>query len=384
MKSKLLLLVLTLMSPFAWSHKSSDSFMNLQLNNEIITGQWDIALRDLEYALALDYDGNGEITWGELRTRYQEIKKYAFSSLQIKNDGEECLILSTHIQAAQLQVGQLQVNHHSDGAYAVLNFNLNCASTINQLDIGYQLFFDLDPTHRGLVQISKDESDEFVAFSPENQQANINFSNFNQWHTFSQFVTEGIWHIWIGYDHILFLLCLLLPSVVKKTAIGWDQNDQFISILKQVGKVVTAFTIAHSITLLLAILQWVNLPSRWVESAIAFSVILAALNNLYPFFNKRTWLVAFIFGLIHGFGFASVLSDLALTKGNLGLSLFGFNLGIEIGQLAIVSVFIPIAYLLRRQWFYQRIILYTGSQAIMLIALVWFLQRAFDISIFTV
>ncbi len=222
-----------------------------------------------------------------------------------------------------------------------------------------------------------------MIFSPENQHAKIDFSHSSQWQTMHQFVKEGIWHIWIGYDHILFLLCLLLPSVVKKTAKGWVQNDHFFGTARQVGKIVTAFTIAHSITLLLAILQWVILPSRWVESAIAFSVILAAINNLYPFFNQRVWLVAFIFGLIHGFGFASVLSNLALTTGNLGVSLFGFNLGIEIGQLAIVSVFLPIAYLLRRYWFYQRVILYAGSQAIVVVALFWFLQRAFDLEFLT-
>ena len=378
MKSKILLLVLMLVSPLVWSHKSSDSFMNLQLNNKNITGQWDIALRDLEYVLKLDSDGNGEITWGELRTQFQKIKSYAFSSLQIKNDSDECLI-----QPAHLQSDQLQVNHHSDGAYAVLNFKLNCLSIINQLNIEYQLFFDIDPTHRGLVQINKDESNDFVIFSPENQLAKIDFSHSSQWLTLRQFVKEGIWHIWIGYDHILFLLCLLMPSVVKKTAKGWVQNDHFFGTVRQVGKIVTAFTIAHSITLLLANFQWVNLPSRWVESAIAFSVILAAVNNLYPFFSQRVWLVAFIFGLVHGFGFASVLSDLALTTGNLGVSLLGFNVGIEIGQLAIVFVFLPIAYLLRRYWFYQRVILYAGSQAIVIVALFWFLQRAFDLEFLT-
>lgn len=378
MKYKVAFLVLMLVSPLVWSHKSSDSFMNLQLKNEIITGQWDIALRDLDYALGLDYDGNGEITWIELRTRFQEIKKYAFSSLQITNDSDECLI-----QPAHLQSDQLQVNYHSDGAYAVLNFNLNCLSMINQLNIEYQLFFDIDPTHRGLVQISQDENDDFVVFSPENQLAKIDFSHSSYWQTMGQFVKEGIWHIWIGYDHILFLLCLLLPSVVKKTAKGWVQNDYFFCSVKQVGKIVTAFTIAHSITLLLAIFQWVNLPSRWVESAIAFSVILAAINNLHPFFNQRVWVVAFTFGLIHGFGFASVLSNLALTAGNLGVSLFGFNLGIEIGQLTIVSAFLPIAYLLRSNWFYHRVILNAGSQAIVVVALFWFLQRAFDLEFLT-
>jgi len=292
--------------------------------------------------------------------------------LQINNGTNECV----------RQTGQLQVDHHSDGAYAVINFNLDCSLPVDQLAVKYNLLFDLDPTHRGLLQISNGENAKFVVLSPENQQANIDFAISNQWQTFCQFLTEGIWHIWIGYDHILFLLCLLMPSVVKKTPTGWVQNDQFTNTLWQVGKIVTAFTIAHSITLVLGVLQLVSLPSRLVESAIAFSVILVAVNNLYSFFSERAWFVAFAFGLIHGFGFASVLSDLDLMTGSLGIALLGFNLGVEAGQLAIVSVFLPIAYLLRSYWFYKQVILNAGSQAIMLVALVWFLQRAFDLSAF--
>ena len=370
MKSKIVFIILMLVSPFAWCHKSSDSFISLTVTNESIIGRWDIALRDLEYALDLDVDDDSTIIWSELRTRFQEIENYVFARLQINSGINECV----------RQTGQLQVDHHSDGAYAVINFNLDCSLPVDQLTVEYQLFFDLDPTHRGLVQISNGENSEFVVLSPENQRTNIDFAKSNQWQTFCQFLTEGIWHIWEGYDHILFLLCLLMPSVVKKTPAGWVQNDRFTDTLWQVGKIVTAFTIAHSITLVLGVLQLVSLPSRLVESAIAFSVILVAVNNLYSFFSDRAWFVAFAFGLIHGFGFASVLSGLDLMTGSLGLALLGFNLGVEVGQLAIVSIFLPIAYLLRSYWFYKRIILYTGSQAIMLLALVWFLQRAFDLS----
>ncbi len=372
MNSKLLLFLLMLISPLVWSHKSSDSFINLAVTNETIVGRWDIALRDLEYALALDVDADGAITWSELRTRFQEIKNYAFSRLQVNNGPDECIRKS----------GLLQVDHHSDGAYAVLNFNMRCSSNIDQLTVEYQLLFDLDPTHRGLVQISNGDNSKFIVLSPENPQITIDFSRSNQWQTFRQFVTEGIWHIWIGYDHILFLLCLLLPSVVRKTTLGWVQSDHFTNTLWQVGKIVTAFTLAHSITLLLAVLQLVSLPSRLVESAIAFSVIVVAVNNVYPFFSERAWFVAFMFGLIHGFGFASVLTNLGLTSASLGASLLGFNIGVEIGQLVIVSIFLPIAYQLRSYWFYKRVILHAGSQVIIVLAMAWFLQRAFDLSIF--
>ncbi len=371
MKSKIILIFLMLISSTAWSHKSSDSFINLTVTNENIVGRWDIALRDLEYALALDTNNDGAITWFELRTQQKDIEDYVFTSLYIDNGSTECV----------RKLGQLQVDHHSDGNYVVLNFNLDCFAPVSEIGIKYQLLFDLDPTHRGLVEIIKGESSEFVVFSPDNQYKVIDFSKLNHWKTFYQFIVEGVWHILIGYDHILFLFCLLLPSVVRKTSTGWQTSDHFTTTLWQVGKIVTAFTLAHSITLVLAVLQIVSLPIRLIESAIALSVMLVAVNNLYPFFNKQAWLVAFSFGLIHGFGFASVLTDLSLSTGKLGVSLLGFNLGVEIGQLTIVSVFLPVAFLFRHYWFYQRIVLFAGSQASILLSLIWFLQRAFNINI---
>ena len=144
---------------------------------------------------------------------------------------------------------------------------------------------------------------------------------------------------------------------------------------------VTAFTVAHSITLSLATLGWISLPSRWVESAIAASVVLAALNNVWPVFHGRRWIVAFGFGLIHGFGFASVLADLGLPQGALALALLGFNVGVELGQLAIVAAFLPLAYLLRRSAFYQRAVMRAGSLLIAALAAAWLVERVFDLKL---
>jgi len=126
-----------------------------------------------------------------------------------------------------------------------------------------------------------------------------------------------------------------------------------------------------------------SLPSRLVESLIAASVILAALNNLWPLVHRWRALVAFGFGLIHGFGFASVLADLGLAQGALVLSLVGFNVGVELGQLAIVALFLPLAYLLRRGVFYRRVVMAGGSVIIALLAMVWFAERAFDLKLMT-
>ena len=150
----------------------------------------------------------------------------------------------------------------------------------------------------------------------------------------------------------------------------------------EVFKVVTAFTVAHSITLSLAALAVIQLPSRIVESAIALSVLLAALNNLRPLVLGRRWIVAFAFGLVHGFGFASVLADLGLPRDALLIALVGFNVGVEAGQLALVAVFLPVAFQLRRTWLYRRMLFIGGSALIALVATVWLLERSLDLRLF--
>jgi hypothetical protein len=189
------------------------------------------------------------------------------------------------------------------------------------------------------------------------------------------FVDEGIWHILKGYDHILFLLTLLLPAVVLYRDGQWQPRESLRQALLDILKVVTAFTVAHSVTLTLAVNGLVNLPSRWVESGIALTVLLGALNNLFPIVRERRWAVAFAFGLIHGLGFASVLADLGLHGWNLALALIGFNAGVEVGQLAIVLVFIPVAYTLRETRFYRRAFMPGGAIVIGCLAAYWLTIR---------
>ncbi|MBC7943798.1 MAG: HupE/UreJ family protein, partial [Burkholderiales bacterium] len=161
----------------------------------------------------------------------------------------------------------------------------------------------------------------------------------------------------------------------------WLAVQRFRLAFMDVFKIVTAFTIAHSITLSLAALGVLALPSRLIEAAIAASVFLAALNNLFPLVYGKRWLVAFVFGLIHGFGFASVLADLGLPQDELLIALVGFNLGVEAGQLAIVAVFLPIAYALRATRFYRNGVLLLGSLLIAALAALWFIERAFDVTL---
>ena len=347
MKSKLLIALACLFAATAQAHKPSDSYLALSVDAAAVRGQWDIALRDLELAIGLDADGNGEITWGELRAKRGAIEAYAFSRLKINADGKSCATATT----------EFLVDEHSDGAYAVLRFDADCGTRAPAVvELAYSLLFDLDPTHRGLLRYERDGTAQTGVLSPERPRLEFKAGEVSPLAQFFDYLREGVWHIWIGFDHILFLLSLLLPSVLVIRNRQWLAAERFQDTFWDVFKVVTSFTVAHSITLSLAALSVISLPSRLVESTIALSVVLAALNNLKPVVAERRWAVAFAFGLIHGFGFASVLADLGLPQGALLLALVGFNMGVEVGQLAIVGAFLPLAYVLRGSGFYRRVV----------------------------
>ena len=363
----------------AHAHKPSDSYLSFSVEGRRIDGQWDIALRDLEFAIGLDANGDGDITWGELRARHNEIAAYALARLAISADGKPCTLAPTaHM-----------VDEHTDGAYEVLKFSAECGGATassqgpRSLDIRYSLFFDLDPQHRGLANFRLAAGARTAIFSPERSTQTIELSSPSNIETLIDYAREGVWHIWIGFDHVLFLLSLLLPSVlVLRTDYGhrrWAPVARAGDAFWDVLRVVTSFTVAHSITLSAAALGLLELPSRLVESAIALSVVLAALNNVYPLVEGRRWIVAFCFGLIHGFGFASVLADLGLPKDALLVALLGFNLGVEGGQLTIVAVFLPIAFALRTGRAYMRFAMTGGSLLIALLAAAWFVERAFNL-----
>lgn len=355
----------------AQAHKPSDSYLTLQINDSNIEGQWDIALRDLDFAIGLDSNGNGEITWGELRARQSAITAYALPRLQISSEGSLC---TSHTQA-------LLTDNHSDGAYAVLRFTAKCDRPLSALDISYSLLFDVDPQHKGLLRLQYQDTTSTAIFSRDQSSQYLKLTEISLWRQFIDYIQEGVWHIWIGFDHILFLLALLLPAVLYRKQKQWQAVSGLRPALWDVLKIVTAFTLAHSITLSLATLGVASLPSRFVESAIAASVVLSALNNIFPLIAGRRWMVAFGFGLVHGFGFASVLADLGLPQDALMLALVGFNLGVEGGQLAIVCVFVPLAYNLRNTAFYRHAILYAGSILIALLSSLWLIERAFELKL---
>ncbi|HXE50492.1 MAG TPA: HupE/UreJ family protein [Ramlibacter sp.] len=374
MKRWLAFVLVLLLQTTAWAHKPSDSYLTLRGTTDSgdIAVRWDIALRDLDYVLELDRDGNGALTWGEVRQRTEDITRYASTHLAVTGSDKPCPLSSA---------GPLKLDKHSDGTYAVLSLAAKCESLEKGLKVRYSLLFDVDPTHRGLVQwiAPGTAGAQALVFSTDSAEQVLQLKALSAWETLRQYVVEGIWHIWVGSDHILFLLSLLLPAVLVRVKGQWEPAPSLRQSLIEVLKVVTAFTLAHSITLSLASLHVISLPSRLVESTIALSIDVAALNNLRGTIERRRGLLAFVFGLIHGFGFASVLTDLGLPQGALVLALVGFNLGVEVGQAAIVAAFVPIAFGLRTTRLYRRGVLTVGSILVALVAGWWFVQRAFYI-----
>jgi len=291
--------------------------------------------------------------------------------LVIRGDGEPCPTV------ARTQ----GVVAHSDGRYDVLQLTASCARAPTQVSLEYRLFFDLDPQHRGLLRVDGAQGGTAI-FSADRRTVSLVISHRPLGRELAATIADGVRHIWSGLDHLLFLLALLLPSVLRRDGARWAPVRAFRPALWDVLRIVSAFTVAHSITLSLAALGVVQLPSRFVESAIAASVVLAALNNLLPLVGRDRWLAAFALGLLHGFGFWAALADLGLSGERLVLGLFGFNVGVEIGQCLLVAAFVPVAFVLRRSWIYHRLALVAGSVLITAVAAAWLAERALMVRLF--
>lgn len=290
------------------------------------------------------------------------------------------------ILAAGVEVrdGEGQISPTSVGVVAALSdavrLNLHYETNSSAIQIHIPLIARLSRGHRQYLTV-QDSSANLRAqhiLDAHSPPILLQTPGPGAFQVFLQYLKEGIWHIWIGFDHILFLLTLLLPAVLVYCKPCWQSRNDLRPAIADVFKVVTAFTVAHSFTLALAVLDVVSLPSRLVEASIACSVLVTAANNLRPVFAGSRWLLAFAFGLVHGFGFAGVLADLGLPGNAVFISLLGFNLGVEAGQLAIVTLVFPIAALLRRTAFYRTWLFGGGSAVAAVIAIVWMVERMFD------
>ncbi|HVE51526.1 MAG TPA: HupE/UreJ family protein [Casimicrobiaceae bacterium] len=353
-----------------FAHKSSDAYLTILRTDRDLVVRFDAALRDLELAIGLDANGDGDITWGEVRGRHAAIAALALERLKLTVDGRRCpLSLRGH-----------RVDTHTDGAYAVIDLAGRC-ETSGPLAIDYRLLFDVDPQHRGLISITDGATTQSLVLSADRPTANVGDGGLVA--QFVSYLREGSLHIFNGLDHLLFIVALLLPAVLVRRQGTWLAADRFRNVAWGVLGVITAFTLAHALTLTLAALGVLRVPSRVAESLVALSIVVTALNNLRPTVERARWGIAFAFGLVHGLGFANVLAGLNLPGNVLLVALVAFNLGVELGQIVVAAVLLPIAFMLRDTVVYRRVVLVGGSILVALLGLAWFVERAFGVPVFT-
>jgi hypothetical protein len=364
----LLSLLLTLAQP-AQAHSSSNSFIAISPSAAGLMVRLDVSVRDADLVFDLDQDRDGQVRWSEVQAQSAPIQTWLGDSVQLQRSGQAC----------PLQHPDLQASRRGDGTYISVQWPVACpGSAAEPLVLNFSLLFDRDPLHRGLLTYTVDGHTTSALLSPERQEISLPAGGFSVWQIARRYVVEGIWHIWIGLDHVLFLISLLLlaPLVqAAQTLMGRTGRASFRRMAVDVLTVVTAFTLAHSITLALSVLQLLRPSPAYIEPAIALSVSLAAFNNLLGAKAIKRWPVAFGFGLIHGFGFANVLLDLGLPASALAVALGGFNVGVELGQLAIVLAFLPLAWWLRDTRLYRQLCVRAGSLLIGLLGGYWTLER---------
>ena len=364
------LLIITVAAPSqpAHAHSTSTAYLDVDSSDSAPRLQWRIALRDLDALLDLDANGDGQLTWAEIADRSADIGALAAAKMVVKSAAGACALRFDSTRYVRL----------ADAGYAHLDGAATCGS--RPLTIEYRLFEGVDPSHRVLLTMRGANQPRIVepgvtvtlpaADTPGDVPSG-----------FSGFLVSGIAHIAGGYDHVLFLLCLLLPAVLQRRAGQWVVRENLTSALVAVIWIATAFTIAHSLTLALAAFNVIRVPANVIEPLIALTILATALNNVWPVVTRRLAVVAFAFGLIHGFGFAEVLAPLSLPRAELGLALLGFNLGVEIGQLAIVAAAFFVLATLRRWSGYARWILGLGSVLIAIVATLWFIERVSAVTI---
>jgi len=300
---------------------------------------------------------NGDLTPTLITKKKQDIVKYIQESITVKNTQSRCKLIPNKF----LVENQIALQ---------TSFQVKCQEPLQTLSMHYTLFFEFDKTQEGVMQILTPNDEKLFIFSPHQRNYTLHLQSTLQTHNFQRFIIEGVWHIWEGIDHMLFLLMLLLPSVLIK--------HSFKEVLLDVLKIVTAFTLSHSLTLSLSMFNILNPPEQLIETLIALSILLTALNNIYPLINyKREWLLAFLFGFIHGFGFANALHEMELNSTHFASAVFGFNIGVEVGQVVIVAFLLPLLYKLARKRFYKKLFVPSLSLLVAFIALLWAIDRAF-------
>ncbi len=369
-------LCLLLVSTTVNAHQTGNSYLNIRQVDGRIAVDLDFYVRDLGSLLQSPAGADAPApTPDELRAL----------QLPITNAIQRLLKIEIDDQPAALEFSAQSVVLHNDGIYVRQRFTgPTLAADARFIVIRYEFFTRNDKLGRAFLRLKLQGEEISSVFDRTNSIQRFVLGETRRWSTILLFTKEGARHIWSGWDHLIFLLTLLLPGLML-----WNKNASGLSNArpkprfahrdaeKFALKVITAFTLAHSITLALSVFDLVSLPEKLIESMIALSIIASALLNLQSRFLFSHWKLAFFFGLIHGLGFANGLRELGLSSLYFLETLIAFNLGVELGQLSVVLIVaIPLLLLVRSDKGKQRI-LTSGSFAVLSISVVWLFQRLF-------
>lgn len=353
----LLAFLLTVCSALANSHDSGYASLALDLtapDYPLLSVELDVT--DLELAVGLDSDGDGVVIWQEYIGRRRAIEQYLVKVVHFRSASGSCTLIPEHRVSGVRPTVIPSV---------VSVFSLKCGEDTHQsLTVSNQLLTNIDSRAKTLLTITAAGFHKSMLLGTG--ETTITINSPQRMEAAAAFITEGIKHIVGGVDHLVFLLVLLLPAA-NRGAI----RQRVVAI----AGVITAFTLAHSITLALSVFGYLGLPSRTAELVIAGSVVMAGVINCANPQHRISWLMAYSFGLIHGFGFAGALGELVGTGSISWLHLAAFNLGVELGQLAIMLLSLPLLVWLGSKIDYSRYVVQSLSLLVVVTGCFWVIER---------
>lgn len=358
------------------AHQTGESYIYLNVAETTLSGRYEVPLQDLQLVFDRDLDGDGILSQQEYAVIDDEVRMHFAERFSFDIGGVNSKPHFTSVDFFDITPD-----------WVLLSFDVDWSGGQIPEEIGINhrsSWQDVDPNHRVLVLIESNErtglknneAQHSIIFTTGAESAVLDLTGATPFEAFSKFVGHGIHHLIIGFDHIAFILALVLPSVLVVIGGKWAPAPDFRTALWSIIKIATTFTIAHSITLTLAALDMVRLPSTPVEAFIALSIVAAALSNIFLIGRKWVYPLIFSMGLLHGLGFANVLAPLALEPLNTLPSLLGFNIGVELGQIAILLPPFLLLFTIREWSGYQTVVLKGGSAILTVVAVYWFAERA--------
>jgi hypothetical protein len=351
-------------APAARAHAQSTSYLLVDAREDgDVPVRWDLSVHDLIWAVFIDANYDGLATWQEILDARAAIENAVLAQVSVSRGSAPC----------ELRIDDLALANRAEQNHLSLAMRAACPRQ-GLLRIDGPLFMSGDASQRVLLSARRGDTTLTGVLSATAPAWNEPVQA-SAWASFARFIGEGIWHVLIGYDHIAFVLLLLLPSVMRPVEGRWQGAAGFKPVTRDIVTIVTAFTIAHSTTLALAVTRTVVLPIQPIEVAIAASIAVAGLLNLMPRLSGWRLPLAFGFGFVHGFGFANALNELDTGSTSLLPLLAGFNIGVELAQLAIVALVLPVIYSMRAARWYSGGVLPFGSCALGAAGLVWLVQR---------